>query len=296
MRRITSNASRYSMTEHGDVIVPPFSLPPSRLRAATVSAHLHTVEQSIREMQSQLAAPLSLSRMAEMACTSSFHFNRIFCQVTGIPPGRFLWALRLEAAKRLLLTTQNSVIDVCFDVGYNSLGTFTSRFTQLVGVSPNRFRALAKSFFNSNWETLPFLEKDNHPRLPLPNTMAGRVGFSSASLFTGVIFVGLFTTPFPQGRPVRCTLLTSPGHYKVQDVPDGRYFILAAAFPWPDDPLALLLPNSSQLYVGDGRGPIIVSKGQFYGATDVLLRSMEITDPPFLTALPLLLAENLGIA
>ena len=50
---------------------------------------------------------------------------------------------RLERARNLLVTTQERVTDVCFDVGYNSLGTFTRRFTETFGVSPRRLRSYA---------------------------------------------------------------------------------------------------------------------------------------------------------
>jgi AraC-like DNA-binding protein len=57
-----------------------------------------------------------------------------------------LSALRLGEAKRLLLITERSVTDICCDLGYNSLGTFTARFTQRVGLSPARLRRLGSGF------------------------------------------------------------------------------------------------------------------------------------------------------
>jgi AraC family transcriptional regulator len=60
----------------------------------------------------------------------------VFRQVTNIPPGgEVLSALRLERVKKLLLTTDVSVGEICFDVGYNSLGRLTTRFTRLVVLS-----------------------------------------------------------------------------------------------------------------------------------------------------------------
>src|ERR1043166_9194315 len=114
------------------------------VRPATIASHHEAVERVIRIMHDRLDEPLTLQEMSKIAYISPFHFNRIFRHVTGIPPNQFLYALRLETAKRLLLTTDTSVTDVCFDVGYNSLGTFIRRFTGLVGLSPSRFRSLAR--------------------------------------------------------------------------------------------------------------------------------------------------------
>ena len=114
------------------------------VRPATTAAHHEAVERVIRVMRDRLDEPLTLQEMSRIAYISPYHFNRIFRQITGIPPNQFFYAMRLETAKRLLLTTNTSVTDLCFDVGYNSLGTFIRRFTGLVGVSPSRFRSLAR--------------------------------------------------------------------------------------------------------------------------------------------------------
>src|SRR6476660_4196704 len=96
------------------------------------------VEQVVRWMREHLDQEISMEEMAEGAGVSPFHFLRTFRRFTGVTPALFLSALRLEEAKRLLLTTERSVTDICFDVGYSSVGTFTTRFTQLVGLSPAR--------------------------------------------------------------------------------------------------------------------------------------------------------------
>ncbi|HEX2108416.1 MAG TPA: helix-turn-helix domain-containing protein [Rubrobacteraceae bacterium] len=64
--------------------------------------------------------------------------------ITGIPAGGFLCNLRPQRAKEPLLTTDLFASEVCFEGGYASLGTFTTRFTQLVGVSPGRMRRLTE--------------------------------------------------------------------------------------------------------------------------------------------------------
>ena len=71
---------------------------------------------------------------------SPFHFSRMFAKATGVTPGRYLTAVRLFEAKRLLLTTSLTVSDIVCSVGYSSVGTFTSRFTRAVGMTPTQYR------------------------------------------------------------------------------------------------------------------------------------------------------------
>jgi AraC family transcriptional regulator len=259
-------------------------------RASTIAARVWAVEQVIRAMRERLHEPLSLQDMANIAFVSPYHFNRIFRAITGIPPCEFLAMLRLDAARRLLLTTDRSVTDICFDVGYTSLGTFTTRFTQLVGLSPRRLRYLA------NGAAMFYLQRlcDSLTRfthvVPLRTGLGGQVSVSGD--FAGLIFIGLFSTPVPQGRPVACALLTRPGTYRMAPVPDGCYYLFAAGLSASDDPLAYLL--SDMPLRGAGQGPLPVYSGQVSGSTDIMLRPVRLTDPPILIALPFLVAERLA--
>ena len=247
--------------------------------------HRGAVERVILEMRDRLADPLSLQDMARIACLSSFHFDRIFHQTTGIPPVQFLYALRIEAAKRLLLTTARSVTDVCYEVGYNSLGTFTRRFTQLVGLSPRKFRSLAlklnKSLFESWSDT-------NEDFLPPGSCVTGQL--ITPGGFAGIVFLGLFPTQIPQSNPIAGTLMTTSGPFHIGPLPDGKYFLFAAAFPHTEDLLAYLLPEPSTLFVGSGERAVVVRNGESNTALELRLRETRTTDPPILISLPFLLA------
>ncbi len=257
-------------------------------RASTMVARAEAVERVIQEMREHSEEPMSLQAMAATALLSPYHFNRIFSEVTGVSPNRFLAALRFEAAKRLLLTTERSVTDICFEVGYNSLGTFTSHFTEAVGVSPRALRRVPKEHIMAGIRALA--EETSGGQVQAGPTLDGWV--SSISHIEGPVFVGLFATPVPQGRPVRCTVLRGAGPYCLRDLPDGTYHAFAAAFPWSHDPLAYLLPRSSDVYVGAARNPIIVTEGTVQGRADLRLRSLLPTDPPMLVALPVLIAQH----
>src|SRR2546421_10686882 len=100
------------------------------------------VERAIETMQQNLGERLTIDDMARSAMFSKFHFSRVFQRVTGVSPGRFLSAMRLEEAKRLLVSTSFTVSDISHRVGYNSVGTFSARFRTSVGVSPSMYRQL----------------------------------------------------------------------------------------------------------------------------------------------------------
>lgn len=259
-------------------------------RASTIVARAEAVERVTRAMRERLEEPMSLQAMADTALLSPYHFNRVFSEVTGVSPSRFLAALRFEAAKRLLLTTEASVTEICFEVGYNSLGTFTTHFTEAVGVSPRGLRRVRQESVVAQMRALADEMRGPGRAMGVGPSLAGWITATGA--FDGPVFVGLFTTPVPQGRPVCCTLLSGPGPYCLPDLSDGAYYAFAAAFPWSHDPLAYLLPRHSEVYIGATGNPIVVDAGAVTGGGDMELRSLRSTDPPMLIALPVLVAER----
>lgn len=86
------------------------------------------------------AEELDLDRLAADAYLSRFHFARSFRQTFGEPPHRYLQRRRIEEARRLLESSDLSVTEVCLEVGFSSLGSFSRLFTQRVGVAPSHYR------------------------------------------------------------------------------------------------------------------------------------------------------------
>lgn len=258
----------------------------------TVTAHRQAVERVILRMRARLADPFSLTEMARTACISPFHFDRIFHQTTGIPAVQFLYALRIEAAKRLLLTTFLSVTDICYEVGYNSIGTFTSRFTQLVGLSPRQFQRLSERVSNTCFESLFNDAVAILKNLPTGPLVSGHIITSDSS--SRLIFVGLFPTQIPKSRPIAGTLLSLPGVFGIAAQFTRPCYVFAAAFPRTKDALSYLLPEPASLLVGAGLRPVSLTGQQHSDSTDIILRQLRLTDPPILVALPVLLVEAVG--
>src|SRR6266699_3443917 len=250
----------------------------------TLAAQTQAVERVIQTMHTHLHEVLTLEDLASVACLSPSHFNRVFRRLIGIPPGEFLSALRFQAARRLLVTTPLSVTDICFEVGYTSTGSFTSRFTHLVGLSPRLLRQRAHAFEPLAGEPAEFYPT-TPSGMPRKHALLGRI--SAPATFRVTIYVGLFPSPILQGAPVQCTSLSSPGWYLLQDVPDGVYHLRVAAFPVAADLHSSLLPGE-KLLLGNNASPLVICQGRVSGDADLVLHSPRLTDPPLVMGLPLL--------
>jgi AraC-like DNA-binding protein len=91
----------------------------------------------------EYAQPLDVEALARGAHMSAGHLSRQFKLAYGESPYGYLMTRRIERAMALLRRGDVSVTDACFAVGCSSLGTFSTRFTELVGVSPSTYRRLA---------------------------------------------------------------------------------------------------------------------------------------------------------
>jgi AraC-like DNA-binding protein len=91
-------------------------------------------------MDRTFAKPLCIRRLAKVAEVSEAHFIRTFRATFGETPHRYLQRRRVERAMFLLRSTDRPITDICFDVGFSSLGTFSRTFSDIVGESPTSFR------------------------------------------------------------------------------------------------------------------------------------------------------------
>lgn len=244
--------------------------------------HRCLAERTVALMRSS-EDPLSLDDLAESAGLSPFYFTRIFRSVTGIPPVEFQAAIRFERAKELLLTTPASVTDICFEVGYDSLGTFSSRFKRLVGVGPAQFRDMPDLVSGLDLHT----ETTRGPFTPV-TSIACVEGTVVAPIAVKLhVYVGLFYDAIAATRPIVGQLLPEPGHFVLSQVPPGRYFLMAAALPDAGSPLEHLLPRGDILVAM--AAPVVVERGDEQVQRHLQLRAPGPTSPPLLTALPALL-------
>ena len=107
-------------------------------------------------MDRTYAQPVDITALAAVASVSEAHFIRTFRETFGETPHRYLQRRRVERAMFLLRETQRSITDICLDVGFASLGTFSRTFRDIVGVNPTDYRARttpirAPTCFTMSW-------------------------------------------------------------------------------------------------------------------------------------------------
>ena len=102
---------------------------------------LRRLRRARDQMDREYAQPLDVAALARTALMSQAHFSRRFRDAYSETPYSYLMTRRIERAKALLRRGDLSVTDVCFAVGWSSLGSFSARFTELVGESPSAYRA-----------------------------------------------------------------------------------------------------------------------------------------------------------
>jgi AraC family transcriptional regulator len=234
------------------------------------------VERAIRFICERYGEPLSLEDIAGSAIMSRFHFCRIFANATGVTPGRFLSAIRIYEAKRLLLNTAMNVTDITFAVGFNSLGSFSNHFTDSVGVSPGRFRRIATTGALGLRRTPIAVSASD---AAVTGTITFPKGYAGAR-----VFLGAFDTPIVQRQPaaavvVEATDTAGPVFFRLARVPRGRWHLRAVAVADSSDPE----PWTRRTLLVGGCGLNIVADTR---CAPIELRPRQPTDLPILFALP----------
>jgi AraC-like DNA-binding protein len=107
------------------------------VRSSERIAHLRNARDL---MDLRFSDPLDLDQLASVAGFSKFHFARAFKHAYGETPANYLSRRRVERAKDLLRSANLTVTEVCMLVGFSSLGSFSSRFSALVGMPPSAFQ------------------------------------------------------------------------------------------------------------------------------------------------------------
>jgi AraC-like DNA-binding protein len=110
---------------------------PAELQRLRDLAQLRRVRD---RMDREYTQPLDVEALARDAHMSPGHFSRLFRQAYGESPYSYLMTRRIERAMALLRRGDMSVTEICFEVGCSSLGTFSTRFTELVGMPPGAYR------------------------------------------------------------------------------------------------------------------------------------------------------------
>lgn len=249
----------------------------------------HAVEQAIAYMKEHLDEEITSEQLADLVGYSPYHFTRLFKRVTGISPRQYLSALRIESSKHELLHTKSPSLlnNVLPATGFQSIGSFHTRFKQFVGLSPKKFQNEANSLTShmDEWE---------HKKLALSSSTDTppviRCEIVTPPSFRGIIFAGLFPRPIPDQRPIVGTAINQNSRCCIfTRIPSGTYYVLVAGIAWSLNPRDYFLLNHSLR--GIYENTITVTE-----ATDlnisITLREPLPQDPPIVINLPQLLFEQ----
>ncbi len=118
------------------------SRPPLTSRALAARADYTGLRSARAFIDEYFDQPLNLDQIARRTYYSRYHFLRLFRKTFHQTPHQYLTRKRIERAKELLAHSELSVTEICFAVGFESLGSFSARFHKLAGRSPTAYRAL----------------------------------------------------------------------------------------------------------------------------------------------------------
>lgn len=235
-------------------------------------------------MHESLDVPLRLDEMASIAHLSPFYFDRIFLSLTGLSAGAFQASLRLDAAKRALLESDGSITDICFALGYESLGSFTARFTRAVGTSPSAFRARVARFEGTDMREYLAAAVVARAAATQSDCAAIRGSLDHAQSDDAIAWIGAFPKGIPDRAPSAGTIAIGNAAFSLGPLANGTYHVMAASYP-TSPRIADYLVRRETMRVATS-GPRSVRDGE-KPALLLQLRELEITDPPILLALPL---------
>jgi AraC-like DNA-binding protein len=260
--------------------------------------HEAAARRAVTFITERATEPITVADMADAAGYSPFHFTRLFADRVHATPNRFLAGVRFHRAKQLLLAGNDSVIDICHEVGFSSPGTFTRRFREEVGVAPSALRHLADALSVST--PAPFtLYPPGVTEAGLdggqPNPVTGLLGTVDgtvhlpAGLGAGpgrepLVWIGFYPTPSPTGLPVTGVLRLGEGSFRLPLMASARW-LLATAVPATAEP---------QDHLAHPRPAVGIHPRPLTGTATVRL-TLATAAPwqfPLLSALPALVPEH----
>jgi AraC family transcriptional regulator len=256
-------------------------------RPFTEEAHTRAIERAVQHIRANLEESLDLDHLARVAFISKFHFLRVFEAITGTTPHNFVACCRLERAKELLLNSTKSITEICMEVGYSSLGSFSKTFSLLVGASPSEFREFSRRLrrFHVEKAINKFMER----RSPEGSEQIHGIVEAPPNA-EGFIFIGAFDRGAPQGPPDSPTILLRPGPFSIERLKKPVSHLLAAMIPFSADLSSLVLACPVALVASQR----LISGEAFTRPLLLELRPLKVTDPPVVVTLPLLLAQVSG--
>ena len=242
---------------------------------AEMVAHL------IRQMKRPVNGKVTLDEWADYARVGKFELIAAFKALTGIPPIAFHNAEKLEIAKRLLVFERMSVTDACFEIGFESVGSFVSKFSRSVGIPPGSYSSV--------------MTMSGFARTFVAVLLGGRAGARQERAKRRVVFerpagsglhgliAARFGQAYPCGMPNAWRFVSPASDTALFDAGPGSYCLVASM---PSLPRLAELVNFRPALIGRERMP--------GDGSDILvrLRPPTVFDPPITLAVPALFCRN----
>lgn len=249
------------------------------------------IDAAILYIQRNIYEPISLSNLSKHVGYSPFHFIRLFKAQTGLTPYHYISSFRIQKAKELLLHTNLPIREIAMEVCQQSLGTFTTRFGEKVGVAPSHFRMQQTSVedqLKSFWDLNQRISIDTAVTTGI--NVVGSV--NSVVPFEGIIFIGLFHKPIPESLPEYGMIRMSLGEFRFSNVKPGIYYLMATTLTWKMNASDILNPTANLRT--RHHLPFVVERVQDVDRGLVTLYPPDLNDPPILISLPLLMSRFLS--
>jgi len=262
---------------------PPVEIPPD-----VAQRHAIAVERAIAFMRDNLADPLSLNDLADIAHCSPWHFDRVFAEVTGMSPLRYLSHLRIEAAKLAVMQSERRIIDIAFGVGYNSLGSFGKRFTELVGLAPSQWRKAADEFDAARWRSRLDQACARSAAIAPDIGLSGHISFDGEPGRSGWAMIAAIGAGGSLLWPGACTLAAVPGPFALRGAAPGVYSLVAIGF---DRSMSANDILSQQSAARARRDHVAVAPGGGAAGLGLALRRPEFNDAPIVPPFAILAAR-----
>jgi AraC family transcriptional regulator len=263
-------------------------------RAQTLTFHETAIARVIQLMRQNPAAALGWDVLSETAGMSRYHFLRVFEEVTHISPHRFLIAIRMEKAKQLLLETSLLVHDVCAQVGYASVGSFTRAFKEFVGMAPGEFRNFAEKLPPARMQVL--LERHlDRPKHPPADSILFNADLKFQQPFKGIVFVWIFHSPLRPIAPFAAVRVQESGLVQLA-LPrtDAAGYFFAVGFPDANCPSQFLIPAPYTPVAISPLSPKAPGPPAAGQTVPLNFRFPSVFDPPLLVCLPMFLLKFAG--
>lgn len=197
------------------------------------------IPEILAYMQETVTQDLTVEETANHFGYSKYHFSREFKRLTGFSAADYLSSLKIELAKQALLRNEHSVTNSGFDVGYSSIGTFSTTFTKKTGLSPREYKQQVEALYSvakKYEETTTVVVGHKDP----PVSDASRCHISvhyPEGYQAGITFVGFFKSPLPNHRPVVGVALIKKSTHLFEHIPNGSYYLLACSIEKTFNPL-----------------------------------------------------------